>query len=123
MMKSSEVRLIILRKFKEMWEMNPDKRAYIETQSVWTPIVEKIGDRITGEFATTVFASLTQDGYLESIDLPNPEGELIMHSRITDKGLEYLSEFEKAMITRRIAMLGAVTGCAGLIVAIISLFL
>jgi hypothetical protein len=122
-MKASDFRLQILREFRKIWEKNPDKRAFIETQIVWSPIWEKQKNRITPEFGTAVLASLTQDQFLESTVAQNPMGEDVSLSRITDKGLEHLLESENSKMTRRIALLGAVTGSLGLIISILNLFI
>jgi hypothetical protein len=122
-MRSSELRMLILLAFKKVWENNPDERAYAITDEVWKPIWNENKARITPEFGTAVFASLNQDGLIESIAAPNPEGKQVSLCRITDKGLEFISTVEEAKMTRRLALIGAVTGCLGIIISVIGLFL
>jgi hypothetical protein len=121
--KATKLRLLILRAFRKLWEKNPNERAYFIIQDVWTPIWEKVKNKIDGEFVTAVFASLAQDGYLDNKEFQDKSGEKIISSRITDKGLAYLSEIENNMLTRKIAIIGAVTGCLGVIISIIGMFL
>jgi hypothetical protein len=125
MMKASELRMLILLEYKKVWEKDPNKDHYPITNLVWKPIWEKIKDRTTPEFASAVLASLGQDGLIKNIvaapiDSPDKKEPL---SRITDKGLDFISEAKENNRTRQLAILGAVNGTAGLVISIIKLII
>lgn len=115
---AAKLRQTILRAYRELWEKAPDNNEFAITQNVWKPIWETWKGKISEDFASAVLNSLHQEGLVENIIVPNPQGIKTPISRITQKGLMFLADEEDATRTRRLALLGASSGCLALILAI-----
>jgi hypothetical protein len=117
--KASKLRVDVLKKYRRNWENIPDKNSFFKTEDIWNSILSNLSNRIDNEYLNSVFNSLIDDKYIEVIQDQN--NKHISGSRITKNGLKFLEEYEANTLTKKIALLGAITGCISLIISIISL--
>ena len=118
---ASELRRRLLETYRHCWEQAaPSKDQYIETQSIWDQVLQNLRTTPDADFSTSVFKSLDQEGLVKNLP---PEGQQPPLSRITKKGLDYLEELKDSRRTKRMALLGALTGTTALLFNAIELMI
>ncbi len=114
---ATRLRRAVLEGFYSGWEKRPGPKDYFPAQQVWDIIYKKFPGRVDGPLAEGVFNGLLQEGHIEAIKIDDES----IGARITDRGRNHLEELRAGLRTRRIAVVGAVTGSLGLAVSILKI--
>ncbi len=112
-----ELQIILLDEYYKAWQMRPGPNDYFPVQQIWDKIYKKFGSKIDGPLAEGVFNDLLRHTYVKA--LKTDEGDIA--ARLTSDGIDYLLSIKEKIRTRKIALLGAITGSLGLILSVVKI--